>query len=426
LKDEKKPEEFIPPIWYLKDIRDLIQYIRDMHQIWRKNTFSDYILLRTKTLNKSTLYEFIEFYYREFSAHLLNPLGRSFPILVYPAPLDQRYDLESAIQGGLDLNSNEELDNVLEQAGQNFLNTLLTSETPPWNDPTYRLVELNVVEGLIAKCAMGTYFNSLTTCDILDFELLTKFNDWDPNPPQFEAFAQELKLRNHLHSLESSILIPQGRSAAISISTVVIFRVDNDFKTIIRERSRHVAKSPNLLHVTPSFMFQPVMRFWEEEFSVKHNIYREYLEELFSGEYLEKPEFEYSLNFFYEDQNLKYLIQLVDEGKARFYFTGFSLNLMSLLPEICTLLIINDTEWFKNHSRGNEVNGLQLDILKTNWEFKGIREQKGFLPEGTGLLNLGSDVEIPSQILVPEQFVPFGAAALSLGVSVAQEELPRW
>lgn len=228
-----------------------------------------------------------------------------------------------------------------------------------------------------------------------------------------------------MHSVERSILKPQGRSAAISISTVVIFRVENGFKTILRERSKDVAKYPDLLHIAPSFMFQPILGFFEKEFSVKHNIYREYLEELFKIDELENPDDESSYDFFYGNPNLKYLQRLEKERKAKLFFTGVSINLMSLLPEICTLLFINDAEWFENHSRGNVVDGLQLDRLKTNWEFTRMRDQERPLG-GIGLLDLGSGIEISSAILVPERFVPFGAAALWLGASTAKEELPKW
>ena len=133
---------------------------------------------------------------------------------------------------------------------------------------------------------------------------------------------------------------------------------------------------------------------------------------MLSREDLDRPGGEYGHNFFYEDPNLKYLIDLENKGDARFFFTGVALNLLNLRPEICTLLLITNDEWIKNQSRGSKVGDDQLDVIKINWEFKfgdSLQEAKF---DKIAALDLTESLLMPDGVFYPENFVPPGAAAL--------------
>lgn len=171
--------------------------VRKMPYWWRNRRLQNFISLQTSIRSKATLYEFVEWYYTEikdYHSQLLRPFGRPFPILVFPAQEAERCNIESPIKGGLYTDSRECLDKDLERAGHKFLDILRMSDRPPWDGTTYRLVGLEVTEKPKMKCGLGSYFSALTTSDVLDFELLTKFNDRNPGRSQFERFAKELKL----------------------------------------------------------------------------------------------------------------------------------------------------------------------------------------------------------------------------------------
>jgi len=180
---------------------------------------------------------------------------------------------------------------------------------------------------------------------------------------------------------------------------------------------------PNLIHVIPSFMFEPAVWWYEEEYSVRHNIYREYLEEVLGRKDVERPKGEYGFDFFYEDPNLKYLQHLEKKDKAKFYFTGIDIDLLNLRPEICTLLLIKDPSWIINQRRGKKVGHYQLKPMRINWEFKMGDDTKGTTLEGKGSVDLTENLVIPDNFFKPENFTPAGAAALKLGIEVAREEL---
>ena len=169
-------------------------------------------------------------------------------------------------------------------------------------------------------------------------------------------------------------------------------------------------------------MFQPVVRCYKEEYSVRHNIYREYLEEIFGRWDLDKPSEKLSHDFFYEEPILQYLIQLENEGKAKFFFTGISINLLNLRPEIHTLLLINDPEWILNQGIGRKIGKLQLSPISINWEFKHGDELANAKFNRIAKVELGKDIKFP-KLLKPENFVPPGAAGMKLGIDVAREEL---
>ena len=112
---------------------------------------------------------------------------------------------------------------------------------------------------------------------------------------------------------------------------------------------------------------------------------------------------------------------LEKKKKARFYFTGVAINLLNLRPEICTLLLIKDPNWIKNHGRAKKVNGYQLTKLNFNWEYKS-GDRSTNISEGKGRIDLTADLVMPDNFK-PEKFVPPAVAALKLGVDVAREEL---
>ena len=79
------------------------------------------------------------------------------------------------------------------------------------------------------------------------------------------------------------------------------------------------------------------------EWSVKHQILRELLEEIFGLPEEIRPQ---RWDFFYDHPALRYLLRLMERGKASLFATGIILNLLTLRPEISTLLLIHDPEWF--------------------------------------------------------------------------------
>jgi hypothetical protein len=100
------------------------------------------------------------------------------------------------------------------------------------------------------------------------------------------------------------------------------------------------------MHVIPSFMFQPVHGYRDEEFCVRHNIRREFYEELFGATAPDDAVY----NWFEAREPVRYLDELLARGDAEIWLTGLTVDLRKMRPEICALLRIKTPEWFAHHS----------------------------------------------------------------------------
>ena len=136
-----------------------------------------------------------------------------------------------------------------------------------------------------------------------------------------------------------------GRSAAIGIGTLTVFNDGDVYRAILAKRSQSTALDSNMFHVLPAMMFEPTTAVFadQREWSVKHQIFREILEELFGLTEESAPK---RWNYFYDHPALRYLLGLLETGKAKLRVTGLILNLLTLRPEISALLLIHDPGWY--------------------------------------------------------------------------------
>jgi hypothetical protein len=367
------------------------------------------------------LYKFLEYLYgAQLGDHILIDGDFTFPTAIFPAGQQQRYNLES-ILGTLDLDSEEKIDSEFETYGKPHIRALERDLGHFWNGDTYRMQRFTYDGHLRLDCALGKYYEAVKSQDIFGVELLLQFHRHRPHPEHFETFRDLLALRRRAHDLRDPFCKPSGVSAAISVDTMVLFADKETFKVLLWQRSIDVAVYPNNLQVIPAGMFAPVTGNFKEEYSVKHNVYREFLEEALSLKEVLRAEGFLAHDYFYDDPNLQYLQKLEDEGSAQFYLTGVSVDLLNLRPGICVLLLIKDPDWIVNQSHGKKVRKWQLKKISFNYEFKNkdelTRNKCGPLD-----VDMTKDIVFP-QYCKPKLVCPSTAAALRLGVATAREEL---
>jgi hypothetical protein len=420
-----KISDFIPPVGPLKNVKELWEYINSL-LTWRQlHRYQHSINFQASARHNVGIYDYLHWLYKNScNKNILSYKGWVFPIAMFLAPKHQRSNLESVLEG-LDTESDDTIDNVFEKIGRRYIQILMNSPKKPWDDPTFKMQTLHFEPDIKLSCSIGGYFNALKSCDILELELLSQFSKFLPSYREFYRFMDRLPLRRHLHSKGNPLEEALGRSPAIAISTLIIFREQKEYKALIRERSDKVAVHQKLLHVVPSFMFQPVLGHFREEYSVKHNIFREYLEEVIGKGELERPSEQgfYGFDFFYENPNLLYLRELEERGDAKFFFTGVAINLLNLRPEICTLLVITNPEWIINQRRGSKLKAYQLDPIRINWEFQNDDHLDGIKFEKIASIGLTDELVVPENLFKPYNWVPPGAAAFLLGLQVAREEI---
>ncbi len=217
------------------------------------------------------------------------------------------------------------------------LHDLQNSKPGLYNGPTFTMKSLRK-KPLRLRGAIGRYYDMLATCTALERELRDAVAEGWMRAPSRATYHR------HIPPAEA---LTRGlrRSATIGIGTLTVFNDGEGYKALLAQRSAATAIDSGMYHVLPAMIFQQTTANFADrrEWSVKHQILREVLEELFNfPEQLQPPRWD----FFYDQPALLYLLDLLDTGGAQLCATGIVLNLLTLRPEISTLLLIHDPEWY--------------------------------------------------------------------------------
>lgn len=249
---------------------------------------------------------------------------------------------------------------------------------------------------LCIHAKLGHYFDMLSTCDALDHELRRYANGQTDSLPN----------RSCLHEVisESDILRRgDGRSAIIGGATLTVFNHNGEYQAIVAQRSKQMATGAGLHHVLPAFVFQPSGRpdFYAGEWSFLYQIMREFGEELFA-----MPEYDAwditpeRYDYFYDYPPIQDLREMLTDGRAQILLTGIAFNVLSTRPEICALLMIHDSTWYKrwqtelNRAINTErQNTLYIPIANDERVLSELPQNpaRHFAPQGAGALWLGID-----------------------------------
>lgn len=370
------------------------------------------------SFGNSKLHHFLKWKYND--ENILNRCNEVYPVAIYPAPETQINDPETVLHS---LQKICPKDNQLNPKNANYRECLEITERRLEDRPTFTMAELITTPKLELKCEIGSYFRSLDTCEALSWEIASKSNKLkDVNEEDFKKFDELLSMRSQIHNqINNPVINGKFRSAAIGISTLLAYKDDGKYNLWLRRRSpTKVALGANRIHVIPSFMFQPSTAFLDEEFSVKHNIYREYLEEIFSIP--EAKEGEGDWQYFYGDPNLQFLKKLIDSGEAKLYLSGIAINLFNLRPEVCTVLLIKSSKWYTFHCK-NPSSKKKFCFNSDEWaRTSGSSDYLELIIAKLPLMKKDSDY-INEISLKPKNIVPPGAAAFWLGIDTLRKVL---
>ena len=225
------------------------------------------------------------------------------------------------------------------------LETRLASRTMR-NDRTYTVARIEKTNHHIQIVgSTAPYFDMVATCDALDHELRDYASGERATMPLREQLFAEVPP-------EEALLSGAGRAAAIGISVLTVFAMEKrGYHALLVQRSNNLAVGAGLYHIMPAFVFQPFGPPWWNEtlWSIEHQILREFGEELFGmPEFHDWPD-SVSPDYFKSYAPVAGLIAMLADGRASLTLTGIALNLLSMRPEVCTLLVIHDPSWYKAH-----------------------------------------------------------------------------
>jgi hypothetical protein len=378
------------------------------------------LFYRTQEFRESPqLIEFLCWKYRNYPI-LTRAKNVRYPVAVFGVHGSQQYEIESILSKPLRKEYHKE-DFKFRDARFRALASKIG--LPLQNKMTYDMLSLENGRQLKITCRIGYYYDMLDTCFSLYWEILSQFekaNDTDRR--NFEKFDKKLELRRGLHSaIEDPVRNGVGRSNAIGISTLIAYNDGGVTKLWVKRRSsRGVAVYPQGVSVMPSGMFQPLVGFVDNEYSIRNSIFREYLEELFS---MPEGSGEEAFDYFYEDPRLKKLTSMIGSEQARLFLTGISIDLYTLRPEISTLLWIKSPEWFSHHSRTT----LEAEKFRMNQEIESGNEKQNVAERrvvSVPFSNKDDDL-LKYEYLSPAKMTPIGAGTLWLGIDKLRSILKR-
>lgn len=403
------------------DAANPLDYLNAQMLLWEKNP-QDAALAKQqqRAFHSPRLYEFLAWQYQALApSGILNVAGQPFPAALIELP-DALCQSPDSLLGQLRQTKQPALPDAFRRSSEYYLSALRFQFPSMWDGDSYCLSSLQIDDPVQLHCRTGRYYNALKTCDILEFELLTQFGAQMPDIVDFPAFSKKLSLRQMLHKNGNPLLDNCGREAAIGISLAIFFRKGNDYHGLLRTCTARNAYSPRLFHSVPSLMMQPVSANYQGEYSILHNIFREYLEEVFAHPEIEHLPATPDTNKFYEHPDMQYLQQLLSTGDAHLALSGMAVDLLKLRPEICAVLIIDSPEWIENHQ--TERNGLSRPADLT---FLASRSKiaPATIESRIFAIQLKEGARLPENILLPDHFSPPGAAALLLGLKKLQETL---
>jgi hypothetical protein len=322
-----------------------------------------------------------------------------YPAMAFEAPPGQQDDVDSCLHPGLP----QRLITRDKLAFYNwaYLHTLQNAGHTLFDAPTFILHRLER-QPLRIRADLGRYFDMIATCAALEDELL-------------EASAGTL-LRSPSRTLYHQVVSPRGalrggagRSAALGVAVLTVFRHQGAYQALLGRRTAHHATNPGAIHLLPTFILQPgAPEPRPHEWSIRWQIRREWLEELFAW-----PESGATTpGAMDEHPALVDLDRMLATGDAELVLTGAVMNLLSLRLEITALLLIHDGGWYARATQAQPPARLAL-----NAEVEGGQAI---------LVPVASDAAL-RECLVPATPVahmpPQGAVGLWLGVDQARRRL---
>ena len=281
-----------------------------------------------------------------------------------------------------------------------YLHDLQNSKPGLYNGQTFTLKSIRE-KPLKLRGAIGRYYDMLGTCAALERELRHAVAEGWMRAPSRATYHRVVQPTEALRRGDK-------RSAAIGIGALTVFNDAGQYKALLARRSAATAFDSGLFHVLPAMMFGPTTDGFSDarEWSIKHQVLREVLEELFGLPEQRSPT---RWDFFYDHPALRYLLSLLQTGAAQLCASGLILNLLTLRPEVSALLLIHDPEWHRRVTTpGSDIRLMTAEeTLSDSLVAAPIRDDEEFLSHFPPRLHL----------MMPAQ----ATATLWLGIDLARQ-----
>jgi DNA-binding winged helix-turn-helix (wHTH) protein len=243
---------------------------------------------------------------------------------------------------------------------------------------------------------LGRYYDNILTQYAMEWELKKAMKDHgrlalDRNRVGMLPLREAIEFGTNPNPLFDG----RQRCSAITVSMLMLFeRRGQGLWTVIHQRSRTVGLSAGMLHVVPAGMFEAKNR--NEKWSIRTAVMREMLEEVYNEEEQQGEEITGFEDDMVSKKPLQFLFPLIEKGLAELSITGICCDLLTLRPEICTVLFVPD------------VGMAEVQKVHVNWEYEQHGDPGNF---GTPW----DRIEEKLQNVKVGEIVPSGIACFELG-----------
>ncbi len=218
-------------------------------------------------------------------------------------------------------------------------------EWPLYDSYIFRLTKMDMSENeLHLFFELGKFPDTIMCQYILEHELVSQLAK-NPNITKYK-----FKLRDRIAANVQMIksFFPNN-VARIGISNLLLLKADkNKYIPMVQPRAGLSLVRNRLYHVVSSCIFE-VATVAEADLKLLHTVLREIYEELFGREEVSQSSRILDPYFFYKEDGIADLLELLENGSATFKITGFCIDLVRIVPEITTLLVVNDDSYFRRH-----------------------------------------------------------------------------
>jgi len=217
-----------------------------------------------------------------------------------------------------------------------------TGRGETWDSTVFRLVNFETSSNIVRmEFGEGKFWDSVKCHYVLEHELLSQIRK---NPNRRKNFKLRDRVAKNAEAIEKFYTKNVCR---IGVSNLLIMNTKEGYTPFIQQRG---SNSLAVGFDTVSSGIFDIVTTVDADITLRHKVLVEVGEELFDYKDLIRSQGFLNPRFFYPWDGINDLIELFENGGASFYVTGLCIDLIRLVPEITTLLIIQDPTYYQEHS----------------------------------------------------------------------------
>ena len=221
----------------------------------------------------------------------------------------------------------------------NFYNQMKNNQL--YDGRIFRLTNLETSDQTLnLNFEIGQFSHSVMCHYLLEHELIIALSNK-------ASLHNSLAIRNQVAGDERLIItFFQNNVTRIGINNLILIRKDPDtYLALSRKKTMQSMIQHHLFDQISSCIFE-IIDSPENDFNLQNTVLRETAEELFGQ--TDQTLTQNQLNKTNKNQELNELQRMLKNGSAAFQVTGFCIDLVRLVPEITTLLVVQDETFFKH------------------------------------------------------------------------------